>query len=132
MYMPAHFSENRFDVLRNLIHQHPLASMVSMEADGMTANHIPFIITPPTTEAPFGKLLGHVARANPVWQNRESVLLIFRDRRLTLHLAGTKKKTDRRGCSDIQLRGCSCAWKNQRGGRQRTISELTHTTHRAF
>ncbi len=92
MYMPAHFSENRFDVLRNLIHQHPLASMVSMEADGMTANHIPFIITPPTTEAPFGKLLGHVARANPVWQNRESVLLIFRDRRLTLHLAGTKKK----------------------------------------
>ena len=77
MYMPAHFSEERLDVLHDLIHQHPLASMVSLEADGMTANHIPFIITPPTAEAPLGKLLGHVARANPVWQNREPVLLIF-------------------------------------------------------
>ena len=78
MYIPSHFSEERLDVLHQLIHDHPLASLVTMEAEGMTANHIPFIRTPPTPDAPFGTLRGHVARANPVWQNKAPVLLIFR------------------------------------------------------
>jgi len=77
MYIPSHFSEERLDVLHQLIHDHPLASLVTMEAEGMTANHIPFIMTPPTHDAPFGTLRGHVARANPVWQNKDPVLLIF-------------------------------------------------------
>jgi len=77
MYLPSHFSEDRLDVLHDLIHQHPLASLVTMEAEGMTANHIPFIMAPPSAEAPFGTLRGHVARANPVWKNKTPVLLIF-------------------------------------------------------
>ncbi|MBC3862636.1 FMN-binding negative transcriptional regulator [Undibacterium jejuense] len=57
--------------------QHPLASIVSMEEDGMTANHIPLIITPLSAVAPLGTLRGHVARANPVWENKDQLLLIF-------------------------------------------------------
>lgn len=77
MYVPPLFAENRLDVLHALISQHPLASIVSMEEDGMTANHIPLIIAPPSTGAPLGTLRGHVARANPVWKNKDQLLLIF-------------------------------------------------------
>lgn len=77
MYLPSHFAETRPEVLHQLISEHPLATLVSMEADGLCANHIPFIVCPPDRQHPHGLLRGHVARANPVWQNRDQVLLVF-------------------------------------------------------
>jgi transcriptional regulator len=65
MYMPAHFREERLPVLRELIRAHPLATLVTLTADGLVANHIPMEID---DEGPLGVLRGHVARANPVWQ----------------------------------------------------------------
>src|SRR5215469_16472505 len=67
MYMPAHFEETRPEVLRRLIHDHPLAALVTLGSDGLNANHIPMELD--ADPAPLGTLRGHVARANPVWRD---------------------------------------------------------------
>src|SRR5260370_8178206 len=67
MYVPAHFEETRPDVLGRLIHAHPLAALVTLGRDGLSANHIPLELDP--GPAPPGTLRGHVARANPVWRD---------------------------------------------------------------
>jgi len=80
MYMPKHFAEERIEVLHTLIQAHPLAALVNVQAGELEANHIPFLISPPTADAPYGVLRGHVARNNPVWQSAGSgpdALLIF-------------------------------------------------------
>jgi transcriptional regulator len=67
MYVPPAFAESRIEVLRGLIQAHPLGTLVTLGADGLTANHLPFEHDP--HPAPFGTLRGHVARANPVWRD---------------------------------------------------------------
>ena len=67
MYMPAHFEETRAEVMHRLIHEHPLAVLVTLGSTGLNANHIPLEID--SEPAPFGTLRGHVARANPVWRD---------------------------------------------------------------
>lgn len=66
MYLPSHFREDRIDVLRALVSTHPLGTLVTLGADGLNANHVPFLFD--ADPAPFGTLRGHVARANPVWR----------------------------------------------------------------
>lgn len=68
MYLPAHFREERGEVLQALIRRHPLATLVTMGADGLIANHIPLEWDP--EPAPHGSLVGHVARGNPQWRDR--------------------------------------------------------------
>jgi transcriptional regulator len=78
MYEPAAFKEDRVDVMHALIRAHPLATLVTMTARGMEANHIPMLID--AAPAPLGTLLGHVARANPVWREfdaKTEVLAVF-------------------------------------------------------
>lgn len=53
-------------MLHAFMREHPLATLVTVGADGIAANHIPLLIDP--EPQPFGTLLGHVARANPVWR----------------------------------------------------------------
>ena len=67
MYLPVHFQEDRVDVLHALIRNHPLGMLVTMTADGLEANHIPFMVD--HGPGPLGTLRGHVARANPVWKD---------------------------------------------------------------
>jgi transcriptional regulator len=67
MYNPAHFREDRVEVLHELIRLHSLATFVTLGPDGLTANHIPMLIEPQPGR--FGKLRFHVAKANPVWRN---------------------------------------------------------------
>jgi len=67
MYLPAHFKEDRTPVLHDLIRAHPLAVLVTLDANGLAANHIPMEIDAETGE--LGTLRGHVARANPVWKS---------------------------------------------------------------
>jgi transcriptional regulator len=66
MYVPPHFAEDRLPVLHELIRAHPLAALVTLTADGLVANHIPMLIEP--SDGSLGRLVGHVSRANPVWQ----------------------------------------------------------------
>ena len=78
MYLPAHFAEPRQDELHRLIQAHPLGTLVSHGADGLDANHLPFLLDAQAGEA--GTLLAHVARANPLWQTLAEgapVLVVF-------------------------------------------------------
>ena len=63
MYVPAHFNEDRLDVLHGLIRATGLATLVSMTADGLIASHAPLMLDP--DPAPYGTLIGHLAKANP-------------------------------------------------------------------
>jgi transcriptional regulator len=77
MYLPAHFEETRLDTLHALIRARPLATVVTLSAGGIEANHIPLELH---DGGRFGTLRGHVARANPMWRDRVpsvEVLTIF-------------------------------------------------------
>ena len=79
MYNPPHFSVSDPVTLHRIIREHPLGILVTAGADGLDANHIPFEFDP--AAGPAGLLTGHVARANPVWQQcagGADVLVIFR------------------------------------------------------
>lgn len=78
MYESAAFKEDRVEVMHALIRAHPLATLVTMTARGMEANHIPMLID--VSPTPWGTLLGHVARANPMWREYDAnaeVLAVF-------------------------------------------------------
>jgi transcriptional regulator len=80
MYAPKHFEETNLETMFQLIQSYPLGALVTVDQDGINANHIPFEIMEPTQDAPFGTLRAHVARANSVWKNPEQqreVLVIF-------------------------------------------------------
>lgn len=66
MYLPAHFEENRREVIDALIGAQPFGALVTHGANGLDANHLPFEFDP--ARGPFGTLRAHVARANPVWR----------------------------------------------------------------
>jgi transcriptional regulator len=72
MYLPSHFEEKRPELLRELVLTHPFGTLVTLGADGLNANHIPFELT--DDGSPFGILRAHVARANPVWREFSSAV----------------------------------------------------------
>lgn len=79
MYTPAHFAETHPQALHQLVQAYPLGALVTHGPHGLDANHLPFELD--ASAAPHGRLLAHVARANPVWQQvqaDEPVLVIFR------------------------------------------------------
>jgi transcriptional regulator len=78
VYVPEHFHETRIEVLQPFIEHHPLATLVAMTADGLTANHIP--LHSQLRAGGGGLLRGHIARANSLWralQPGAAVLAIF-------------------------------------------------------
>jgi transcriptional regulator len=57
---------------------HGFGVLVAMTSRGLDGSHIPFLIDP--EPAPYGTLRGHVARANPIWRECDSMseaLVIF-------------------------------------------------------
>jgi transcriptional regulator len=82
MYTPAHFKEDRIDVLHQLIAHHPLGTLITLTADGLNANHIPLMVD--ASHSPvggeFGTLRGHVARSNTMWKTFDpdvNALVVF-------------------------------------------------------
>ena len=80
MYRPSMFDELRPELLHPLIESHPLGLLVRAgrgEGDAPLADVIPWMIEPGPT--PAGTLVGHVARANPLWQEAagQPVLVVF-------------------------------------------------------
>jgi len=67
MYLPKVHEETRDPVLHALIRAHPLGCIVTQNPGGLAVNHIPFLMYPDIGS--HGTLRGHVARANPMWQN---------------------------------------------------------------
>jgi transcriptional regulator len=63
VYVPEHFREERIEALHDAIRAAGMATLVSMTADGLIASHAPLMLDP--EPAPYGILIGHLARANP-------------------------------------------------------------------
>lgn len=79
MYLPAHFAITQPDEWHRILRAHPLGILITQTAEGLDANHIPFEFD--AAPGGLGRLTGHVARANPVWQqcrNGAEVLVVFR------------------------------------------------------
>jgi transcriptional regulator len=66
LYLPAYFEESRTDVLQALMRARPLVTLVTLCDSGLVANHIP--VETLAEPRPHGLLRGHIARANPLWQ----------------------------------------------------------------
>jgi len=79
MYRLNHFDERRPELLHPLIGAHPLGLLVRGGVDGaaLQADVIPWMLEPGPTAA--GTLVGHVARANPLWREAagREVLVVF-------------------------------------------------------
>ena len=66
MYLPAAFAETRVEVLHALMRERPFATLVTRGAEGIAADHLPLRLAVGTDGT--CRLLGHVARANPLWR----------------------------------------------------------------
>lgn len=66
MYIPKSFEETRREVLWDFMAAHPLGMWVIQGEGELVANAIPFLLDRDRGE--LGTLVGHVARANPVWK----------------------------------------------------------------
>ncbi|QGE61052.1 FMN-binding negative transcriptional regulator [Bordetella parapertussis] len=79
MYLPAHFAETRPEELARIIRAHPLGMLVTQDAQGLDADHLPFEFDPDA--GPHGTLIAHVARANTLWlrcPDGAAVMVVFR------------------------------------------------------
>ena len=77
VYIPKHFNQSEIQAIHDLMAGNPLGALVTAGSGGLCANHIPFELV--REVAPYGALLGHVARANPVWRetSEESEALVI-------------------------------------------------------
>jgi transcriptional regulator len=78
VYLPDHFAETDPERIRALIAEYPLGTLVTVGGTGLSANHIPFLLD--DRSGPNGTLVGHVARRNDAWHDRDpkaEVLVIF-------------------------------------------------------
>jgi transcriptional regulator len=75
MYLPAHFEETRPEVLHALMQAHPLATWISQRDGELVVDHVPFLFD--ASRGAHGTLIGHVARANPVWRQPSPSVLVF-------------------------------------------------------
>lgn len=96
MYIPKQFEEPRVEVMHELIRAYPLATLVIHCSSGLNANHIPLYLSELPT--PYGKLQGHVARANQLLDelaNEIEALAIFHgpNAYITPSWYATKKET---------------------------------------
>lgn len=74
MFIPDDFREERKDEIEQIIHNHPLATLIAHGSDGIIANHLPLLLNGED------KIIGHIARSNTLHeliQDGAEVLCIF-------------------------------------------------------
>ena len=79
MYLPEHFIETDINEIKRIINDFPLATLITKSANGLEANHLPFLVDF-KNNAP-KSLLGHIAIGNPIYQNNkdnEEVLVVYK------------------------------------------------------
>jgi transcriptional regulator len=77
MYIPAAFAETDLPKLHDFIEQNSFGLLVC-QVDGLPfASHLPFLLE--RTSGPHGTLVGHMARANPQWEQigGKTALVVF-------------------------------------------------------
>lgn len=78
MYSPEHFKETNPESISALIKGNPLGMLITAPDGEPFVSHLPFILE--SSAGSQGKLLGHMARANPQWQHfveGSNVLVVF-------------------------------------------------------
>lgn len=76
MYTPSAFAEADLSRLHDFIESHSFGVLISTTRE-LTASHLPFLLE--RQSGTCGKLIGHMARANPQWQQDDgsAVLVVF-------------------------------------------------------
>lgn len=86
MYRPPAFVENDHDKIAEMIRSYPFGVLITCDQVRSEVTHLPFMLHwDKTVQGPGhvkgkGKLIGHIARANPQWQHfahGEEVLVVF-------------------------------------------------------
>jgi transcriptional regulator len=75
MYLPKHFEVTDADAIHAVVRGCPLATWATVVDGQPVVNHVPFMLD--ATRGEHGTLIGHVARANPVWRTPGPSVLIF-------------------------------------------------------
>jgi transcriptional regulator len=75
MYTPKSFRVSDTAELHAYMRSFSFATLVTQVKGGMTATHLPVSID--ADAEPLGRLLGHMARANPQWRDREGEALVI-------------------------------------------------------
>lgn len=78
MYTPRAFALDDLPEIQQLIQHTRLAQLVTFGEQGLQASHLPLLLNP--DQGPNGTLYGHMAKANPQWQdlqNGSDALVIF-------------------------------------------------------
>ncbi len=77
MYIPATFAQTDSERLFALIESHSFGLLVSVADGDIVATHLPFLVE--RDAPPCGRLVGHLAKANPQWRSLEGreVLCVF-------------------------------------------------------
>jgi transcriptional regulator len=77
MYVPPPFRAHDREAILDLVDAYPFATLVTPDPAGVDVSHVPLQLV--RADDGWGRLLGHVARANPHWQRfdgvRESVAI---------------------------------------------------------
>lgn len=77
VYLPEHDAAPDAAAIVELMHNAPLAALVTTDGQQLAADHLPLLLE---GDLETGRLIGHVARANPLWRNGRHVgesLVIF-------------------------------------------------------
>jgi transcriptional regulator len=77
MYIPRAFAVEDFAALRELIHDHSFATLITAADGAPVATHLPLLLEERGEQ---GVLMGHLARANPQWRafdGQTEALVIF-------------------------------------------------------
>jgi transcriptional regulator len=98
MYTPKDFAVDDPEAIRQYLHLHPFAILVTETAQGMVATHLP--LTLEEQGSPHGTLIGHISRANLQWRESDhahEALAIFSgpDTYITPNWYATKAETGR-------------------------------------
>jgi len=77
VYMPPSFAAHDSTAIAQVIREHPFATLVTGTGAEPQVSHLPLLLE--TDGTPQGALIGHMARANPHWQQfaEGSTLAIF-------------------------------------------------------
>jgi transcriptional regulator len=76
VYVPAAFAETDTATLQEFIWRHSFAVLTSHGEGGLVASHLPMLLD--ADAGTLGRLLGHMARANPQWRDvRGEVMAVF-------------------------------------------------------
>src|SRR4051794_22575902 len=76
MYVPASFAETRPARLHEFLRKHSFALLTTCGGQGLIASHLPLLFD--AGEGPHGRLVGHMARANPQWRDvRGEAMAVF-------------------------------------------------------